>query len=119
MWEVADVKHPEKMSVARDLHVVLEPAGNVIAIAANYEAILAHLFEWRMRPGKIALAALAMGEGAVAVQPRHRRGIVDRTGEDPEERADRLAGFLDRLRIGFRDVDQPRTDELSMTRLPP
>src|SRR5690349_20164735 len=106
MREIADVKHPEKMSVARDLHVVFEPAGNVIAIAANYESMLAHLFEWRVRAGKIALDALAMREGAVAVQPRHRRGIVDRTGEDPEEIAHRLAGLLDRLRIGFGDVDQ-------------
>src|SRR6202043_225582 len=118
MREVADVKHPEKMSVSRDLHIILKPAGYIIAIAANYESVLPHLFEWRMRPRKIALDPLAMRKRAVAVQPRHRRRIVDRTREDPKEIADRLTSFFDRSRIGFRDVDQPRADELVMSRLP-
>lgn len=64
------------MSIARNLHVVFEPAGNVAGVAVNYKPVLSHLVEWRMGTGKIALNASTLREGTVAVQSGSRRGLL-------------------------------------------
>src|SRR5262245_23204641 len=105
MRQITDVKHPHEVAVARNLHVILQPASDVVRVATDDETILPHLLKRRVRPGKITLNPLAMLEGAVSMESRYGRRVVHRTREDAEEVGHRLFSLLDGLLISFRHVE--------------
>src|SRR2546428_609209 len=73
--QIADVEHAEKVAIAGSPHVVFEPAGDVIGIAADDETVVAHLLEGGVGAGEVALDMLAMVEGAVGVESGGRGQI--------------------------------------------
>jgi hypothetical protein len=52
------------------------------------------------------------------MKSRQRRRIRQWTSEHPQEVAYRIARLFDRLRVGFRDMDKTRADEIIEPRLP-
>ena len=73
------MKHPEEVAVPCDLHVILQPTGDIVRVAADDETILPHLLKRRVRPRKVTFNPLAMLKRAVGVESRYRRRVVHRT----------------------------------------
>src|SRR5207245_4221281 len=101
----------EKVAIAGSPHVVFEPAGDVIGIAADDETVVAHLLEGGVGAGEVALDMLAMVEGAVGVESGERGRIGKWTAQHARQIGDGLLRFFDSAGVGFGDMEQARADE--------
>src|SRR6185295_6116334 len=110
----SDAEHAEEVAIAGRLHVLLEPVRHVVGVAADDEAVLTQLVERRAGSRHAEVRVLAKLERPVRLDAGHGRRYLHWTAESREapDVHHGLAALLDRLFVGFGDVDVAAADQV-------
>src|SRR5918992_564324 len=81
----ADSEHPQEVAVASRLHVLSQPLGHIVRIAADDKPRLAQFLEWCAWGWHLSpTGTLAIVKRAVGLNPWHRSGHLHRAAKGGE-----------------------------------